>query len=81
MRACERCGKMFIPVVPEAIVCSGCCHLPDEKICFDHLHLGEGSVECFLAHKGHPQPHYWEGEFDGATVRIEWSRDSNGETK
>ncbi len=74
MRLCEECGKPFAPEEDYAVVCPPCCAIPDDQICFDHLHLGEGSMECDWARKDHPQPHKWEGVIDGAAVRVEWKR-------
>ncbi len=76
MRLCQKCKQPFEVEHPDMILCEKCCRLEDHQICFDALSLGEGSVECFWAQKGHTSPHYWEGVIDGAAVRIEWKRPS-----
>lgn len=73
MGQCIKCGTSFDLDHPARILCNACCYLPEDDICFEHLHLGEGMLECDIAKKGHPLPHFWRGEIDGKQVRVEWS--------
>lgn len=68
------CKKWFEPEFHQAIVCTECCRIPDELVCHDNLHLGEGMIECDLARKSHfpDMPHLWEGMIGDKKVYIEW---------
>jgi hypothetical protein len=73
IKPCEECGHPFdTEGFSWAKICAKCCYLPDDQICKQYLDLGEGSLECFWAAKGHVQPHKWEGVIGGKAVKVEW---------
>lgn len=72
IRVCIQCKQPFQYEHEHEILCEKCCHLEPHEICNSWLHLGEGSMECFIARADHPMPHFWKGEIDGKEVRVEW---------
>lgn len=74
MKLCLKCKQPFEPEAYWQILCVNCCKLRDSEICFEALSLGEGSVECVWAQKGHEVPHKWEGRIGDCRVKIEWEK-------